>query len=88
MHCILIGIPIWYIIGLLIMNSKDNFGPLLGVQGVVNGTAVMYAYIGLSFGDLISGILSQLLRSRKRVVNLYLLFTLILTAFFLFFSKG
>jgi MFS family permease len=88
MHCILIGIPIWYIIGLLIMNSKDNFGPLLGVQGVVNGTAVMYAYIGLSFGDLISGILSQLLRSRKRVVYLYLLFTLILTAIFLFFSKG
>ena len=88
MHCILIGIPIWYIIGLLITNSKDNFGPLLGVQGVVNGTAVMYAYIGLSFGDLISGILSQLLRSRKRVVYLYLLFTLILTAIFLFFSKG
>jgi small-conductance mechanosensitive channel len=70
------------------MNSKDNFGPWLGVQGVVNGTAVMYAYIGLSFGDLISGILSQVLRSRKRVVYLYLLFTLILTAIFLFFSKG
>lgn len=87
-HCILIGIPIWYIIGLLIMNSKDNFGPWLGVQGVVNGTAVMYAYIGLSFGDLISGILSQVLRSRKRVVYLYLLFTLTLTAIFLFFMHG
>ena len=83
-HCILIGIPIWYIIGLLIMNSKDNFGPWLGVTGVVNGTAVMYAYIGLSFGDLLSGILSQLLKSRKKVVYLYLVFTLLLTFIFLF----
>jgi MFS family permease len=88
LHCILIGIPIWYIIGLLVMNSKDNFGPWLGVSGVVNGTAVMYAYIGLSFGDLISGILSQILKSRKKVVYLYLIFTLTLTIIFLFFLHG
>ena len=87
-HCILIGIPIWYIIGLLIMNSKDNFGPLLGIQDIENGKAVMYAYIGLSFGDLLSGILSQLLRSRRIVVAIYLGFTLVLTIAFLFFSKG
>jgi len=87
-HCILIGIPIWYIIGLLIMNSKDNFGPLLGIQDIENGKAVMYAYIGLSFGDLLSGILSQLLKSRRIVVAMYLGFTLILTVSFLFFSNG
>ena len=87
-HCILIGIPIWYIIGLLIMNSKDNFGPLLGIQDIENGKAVMYAYIGLSFGDLLSGFLSQLLRSRRIVVAIYLGFTLILTVSFLFFSNG
>lgn len=87
LHCIFIGIPIWYVIGLLIMNSKDNFGPWLGVDNVVNGTAVMYAYIGLSFGDLLSGVLSQLLKSRKLVVYLYLFFTLILTIIFLFVLK-
>lgn len=86
-HCILIGIPIWYIIGLLIMNSKDNFGPWLGVDNVVNGTAVMYAYLGLSFGDLLSGLISQILKSRKIVVYLYLLFTLALTVIFLFVLK-
>lgn len=87
-HCIVIGIPIWYVIGLLIMNSKDNFGPWVGLNNVVNGTAVMYAYIGLSFGDLLSGILSQVLKSRKIVVYLYLSFTLVLTVIFLFFLKG
>ncbi len=87
LHCIFIGIPIWFVIGLLIMNSKDNFGPWLGVENVVNGKAVMYAYIGLSFGDLLSGILSQILKSRKIVVYLYLMFTFILTIIFLFVLK-
>lgn len=86
-HCIFIGIPIWYVIGLLIMNSKDNFGPWLGVENVVNGTAVMYAYLGLSFGDLLSGLISQFLKSRRMVVYLYLSFTLVVTIVFLFFLK-
>jgi MFS family permease len=88
LHCIVIGIPIWYVIGLLIMNSQDNFGPWLGVKGVVNGQAVMYAYIGLSVGDLLAGVLSQLLKSRKKVVFLYLVFTVLLMVVFLFFLKG
>ena len=87
-YCIIIGIPIWYIIGLIIMNSKDDFGPWLGLNNIENGKAVMYAYLGLSFGDLISGFLSQLLKSRKKVVFLYLTFTGILTLVFLFFGKG
>ena len=86
-HCILIGIPIWYIVGLLIMNSKDNFGPWLGINNIENGKAVMYAYIGLSFGDLLSGILSQILKSRKKVVYLYLSFTLVTSITFLFFLE-
>jgi MFS family permease len=86
-HCIFIGIPIWYIIGLLIMNSKDNFGPWLGINNIENGKAVMYAYIGLSFGDLLSGILSQILKSRKKVVYLYLSFTLVTSITFLFFLE-
>jgi MFS family permease len=50
--------------------------------------AQLYAYIGLSFGDLLSGILSQVLKSRKIVVYIYLIFTLILTIVFLFFLEG
>jgi MFS family permease len=65
------------------MNSKDNFGPWLGVYHISNGVAVMYAYIGLSVGDLVSGFLSQLLKSRKKVVQLYLGFTLICVISFL-----
>jgi putative MFS transporter len=83
LHCISIGIPIWYTVGLLVMNSADNFGPWLGVYDISNGKAVMYCYLGLSAGDLLAGFLSQLWKSRKKVVKLYLWFSLAMTLFFL-----
>ena len=86
-QCIMVGIPIWFVIGLLIMNSKDDFGPMLGLKNINNGYAVMYAYIGLSAGDLAAGLLSQWLKSRRKVVMLFLLMTLVVTASFLFGSN-
>ena len=86
-QCISVGIPIWFVIGLLIMNSKDDFGPLLGIKTINNGLAVMYAYIGLSIGDLIAGLLSQWLKSRRKVVMIFLLMTVMVTSSFLFGSK-
>jgi MFS family permease len=83
LHCISIGIPIWYTVGLLVMNSADNFGPWLGVYDISNGKAVMYCYLGLSAGDLLAGFLSQWLKNRKKVVRLYLLFSLVVTVLFL-----
>ncbi len=86
-QCISVGIPIWFVIGLLIMNSKDDFGPLLGIKTINNGMAVMYAYIGLSIGDLIAGLLSQWLKSRRKVVMIFLLMTVMVTSSFLFGSN-
>jgi MFS family permease len=82
LHCISIGIPIWYTVGLLVMNSADNFGPWLGVYDISNGKAVMYCYLGLSAGDLLAGFLSQWWKSRKKVVRLYLIFSFVVTLFF------
>ena len=46
----------------------------------------MYAYIGLSAGDLVAGMLSQLLRSRRKVVKIFLCMTLLVTLSFLYSS--
>jgi len=82
--CILIGLPVWYCIGILIKFS-EKFAGLIGVVGEVKvGFAIMYAYIGLSVGDLLSGLLSQLFRSRKKIVMAYLFGTIVLVAIFLF----
>jgi MFS family permease len=78
LKCILIGLPVWYAIGILIALAENFGGSLLNVDGkVINGQAVMYAYLGLSVGDLISGMLSQLFKSRRKVVMLYLGFSAI-----------
>ncbi len=89
LNCILVGLPIWYFIGLIVANSELIWAKDLNVQGkVVNGTALMYAYIGLSVGDLISGLLSQFLRSRRKVVFIYLGFSTALITYYLFFAHG
>lgn len=70
--CIFIGLPIWYAIGLLITFSPE-FGAAFGMSELpVAGQAVMYCYIGLSLGDLASGLISQFWQSRKKVVFTFL----------------
>ena len=75
LHSILIGIPSWFVVGVLITFSPE-FARSLGVQGTVSaGNAVMYCYIGLVAGDLASGLLSQLLKSRRKAILLFLMLT-------------
>jgi MFS transporter, putative metabolite:H+ symporter len=89
LYCILVGLPIWFIIGLLVAMSEEVFAKELNIQGkVVNGEAIKWAYIGLSIGDLLSGLISQFIRSRRKVVFLYLGFSLAMTVYFLFFANG
>lgn len=86
--CIMIGLPTWFLIGVPVSLSQDVFAPLLGLEGLVNGTAVMFAYLGLSVGDLASGALSQFLKSRKKVVYIYLFLSLMLLCYYVFFMKN
>jgi len=69
--CIAIGIPIWYMIGILIALAKD-ISAFKGINNIVTGNAVMFFYIGTSFGDFMSGYLSQIFKSRIRIVFFYL----------------
>jgi putative MFS transporter len=84
MGCIFIGLPIWYCIGILITFSPE-FARELGINGAVSaGNAVMYSYIGLAVGDLISGLSSQLIKSRKKIVSIFIVLTLIFVLYYLF----
>lgn len=72
LNCILIGVPIWFVVAILVTLSPE-FGKALGVVQIpVAGTAVMSCYAGLALGDFGSGALSQILRSRRKVVALFL----------------
>ena len=86
LNSIMIGVPIWFVVGVLITFSPE-FAAELHITGPVSaGNSVMYCYLGLVFGDLSSGLLSQLLQSRKKVILLFMLLSVGAVA--LYFLQG
>ncbi|QIP14911.1 MFS transporter [Spirosoma aureum] len=84
LRCILIGLPVWFVAGIL-MTFSPEFGKALNVDvPIVAGKAVMWEYIGLAIGDLSSGILSQYVGSRKKILFLFLVLTAVLITVYLF----
>ncbi|WP_316751567.1 MFS transporter [Pedobacter gandavensis] len=84
LKCIGIGLPTWYVIGILATFSNE-FGLALGItEEVKPGLAVMWCYIGLAVGDLVSGVFSYYLSSRKKAVAIMMLFTLFGTIVYLY----
>ena len=75
LSAILIGLPTWYVIGILITFSKE-FGAKMQVQGVVDpGKSVMFAYAAISIGDVLVGFISHWFKSRKKAVFLFYIIT-------------
>ena len=66
LKCILVGLPTWYVVGIL-MTFSNAFAKEMGVKGAIDpGKAIMICYAALTFGDFASGYLSQVMRSRKK----------------------
>lgn len=83
LNSILIGLPIWFVVGILITFSPE-FGKALGLSEPVEaGKAVMLAFAGQVAGDLLSGFLSQYLRSRKKVILMFILLSFCLVLVYL-----
>lgn len=69
---ILVGVPLWYVVGILITFSPE-LGAALGLTELPkSGMAVLFNYLGLSVGDILAGLVSQGLKSRKKSLLLYL----------------
>ncbi|HEY8929441.1 MAG TPA: MFS transporter [Mucilaginibacter sp.] len=74
--CILIGAPLWYVVGVLISFS-DRFGAALGAKIPLSpADGVFYSYIGIAVGDIFAGLLAQLTRSRKLTMTIFLILSL------------
>jgi MFS family permease len=84
LRCILIGLPLWFVIGILVTFSPE-FARALKIQGEINAAqAIFFAYVGITFGGFASGFFSQQLRSRKKIIFAFILFTLAaMVAYFL-----
>ena len=81
---ILIGLPTWYVIGVLVTFSSE-FGKWMGITEKIDpGKSIMYAYAAISIGDVLIGLLSQRLRSRKQA--LYIFYAITAVFMILFFT--
>ena len=81
--CVLIGVPIWYCIGILVFMA-NQFAPEMGIKSINPGKAIMWTYIFTSIGDFSSGFISHAFRSRKKTILVMLLFTIVGVALLLF----
>lgn len=82
-YCILIGLPVWYIVGILILTAPE-MSKVLNVQGeITGGKTIIFCYTGLSIGDFLSGWVSQVLKSRKKTVYIFVSFAIVSTIIYL-----
>ena len=84
MLAILIGLPTWFVIGVLVNLSNRFAGALYGANAIDSGRAIMFAYIGIAVGDILIGLVSQYFKSRKKA--LYVFYALTIISGILFFS--
>lgn len=88
MNSILIGLPIWFVVGILITFSPE-FGKAMGLSEPVDaGKAVMFFFAGQVAGDIVSGFLSQYTKSRKKIILLFILISLTFVSIYLLFPSS
>ena len=79
---ILIGLPTWFVIGVLVTFSSE-FGKQFGITEKIDpGKGIMYAYAAISVGDILIGFVSQWLRSRKKALYLFYFITAVFMVLF------
>ena len=87
LSCIAVGVPIWYMIGILVVFSPE-IANAHGISGIKGGDAIMYFYLATCAGDFLSAYWSQKWKSRKKVLMLFLLLTSAITPVYLYAING
>ncbi|MFC4263671.1 MFS transporter [Ferruginibacter yonginensis] len=79
---ILIGLPTWYVIGILVAFS-NNFGEQMGIdEPILPKKSTMYAYVAIAVADVLIGLVSHWLQSRKKALYIFYIFTIIAIGFY------
>ena len=79
---ILIGLPTWFVIGVLVNLSNQFAKDFYGENKIESGRAIMYAYAAIAIGDILVGLISQYLKSRKKALYLFYFFAIVSGIYF------
>lgn len=84
LRCMGIAFPTYFVIGIL-ATFGNEFGQALGISEPIQpGRCVMFTYIGVVVGDLLSGPFSQELHSRRRAIGIMMGLTLLFVVIYLY----
>ncbi|MBC8151782.1 MAG: MFS transporter, partial [Bacteroidetes bacterium] len=84
LRCMGIAFPTYFVIGIL-ATFGNEFGQALGIpEPIQPGRCVMFTYIGVVVGDLLSGPFSQELHSRRRAIGIMMGLTLLFVVIYLY----
>ena len=81
------GLPIWYVMGVLVTFSPETAKAMGMTELPKAGTAVTFAFAGLTVGDFLSGMISQMIKSRKKTIFLFLTLTFLCVCVYFLFAK-
>jgi len=70
--CIIMGAPIWFVVGILITLSPELGKAMQLDEPVDAGRAVLFVFASQVAGNLVSGFFSQYLQSRKKVIFIFM----------------
>lgn len=79
---ILIGMPTWFVIGILVNLSNRFATEFYGENKIESGRAIMYAYAAIAIGDILVGLVSQYFKSRKKALYLFYFFAIVSGIYF------
>jgi len=88
LRCLLVGVPFWFLVGILITLAPE-FGKQFGLTGpVTGGLSIFWCYFGITLGDFTSGAVSQWMRSRTRALRIFIVATASMVGVYLFALQG
>jgi len=79
---ILIGLPTWFVIGIMLNLSNRFATELYGVNAIDSGESIMFGYIGIALGDITVGFVSQYFQSRKKALAIFYTMTFLSAVYF------
>ncbi|WP_257668281.1 MFS transporter [Parapedobacter tibetensis] len=82
-YCLLIGLPIWFVVGILITQAPE-FGKALNAPTTLSaGKGILFTYLGLSLGDILAGLFAQITKSRRLAVFIFQVLIIVSTIWYL-----
>lgn len=86
--CVFVAVPVWFVVGILMTFSPEIMLAMGDTTSVSASRAIMLCYIGICVGDLLCGLISHTIQSRRQVMGFFLLLNATLMTVYLHYGAA